>query len=90
MPDVRSIARLKFFALGISIKAVTSYFLKTGHRASFPLEFVEKHVAAGSSGKFLVVLRNIFSRPLKVEVVKNELYHVKKTPFKCIKNNYFC
>ena len=32
-----------------------------------------------------------FSCPSKVEVViKNELYHVKKNPFKCIKNNYFC
>ena len=35
--------------------------------------------------------RIIFSHPSKVEiVVKNELYHVKKNPFKCIKNNYFC
>ena len=34
---------------------MTSYFLKTGHRASFLLEFGEKHVAAGLSGKFLVL-----------------------------------
>ena len=51
---------------------MTSYFLKTGYRASFLLEFVEKHVAAGPSGKFLVVhgaTELIFSRPSKVEVV---------------------
>ena len=40
---------------------------------------------------FLCLLYNqelFFSRPSKVEVVvKNELYHVKKNPFKCIKNN---
>ena len=34
---------------------MTSYFLKAGHRASFLLEFAEKYVAAGPSGKFLVV-----------------------------------
>ena len=65
---------------------MTSYLLKTGHRASFLLEFAEKHVAAGPSGKFLVVhgaTKNFF---FQVEVViKNELYHVKKSPFKCSK-----
>ena len=69
---------------------MTSYLLKTGHRASFLLEFVEKHVAAGPSRfflfwLFLCLLYNqelFFSRPSKVEVVvKNELYHVKKNPF---------
>ena len=75
---------------------MTFYILKTVHCASFLLEFAEKHVAAGS------ILRKIscytwghqelfFSCPSKVEVVvKNELYHVKQNPFKCIKNNYFC
>ena len=52
---------------------MTSYFLKTGHHASFLLEFAEKHVAVGPSGKFLVVhgaTKNYFShRPSKVEVV---------------------
>ena len=42
---------------------------------------------------FLYLLYNqelFFSRPSRVEVVvKNELYHVKKNPFKCIKNYYF-
>ena len=58
---------------------MTSYFLKTGHRASFLLEFAEKHVAAGPSGKFGGTKNHFFSRPSKVEVVvKNKLYHVKK------------
>ena len=70
---------------------MTSYFLKTGHRASFLLEFAEKHVAVGPSCCTWGNQELFFSHPSKVEVVvKNELYHVKKNPFKCIKNNYFC
>ena len=61
MPDVRSIARLKYISYrSWYFYAVTSYFLKTSHRASFHLEFAEKHVAVGPSGKFLVVHRATF------------------------------
>ena len=77
------------------LQVVTSYFLKTGHRASFLLEFAKKQVATDSILKKIscCTLGNqglFFSCPSKVEVVKNKLYHVKKNPFKCIKNNYFC
>ena len=42
MPKIYNLSLLLFLSSD-------SYFLKTGHHASFLLEFVEKHVAAGLS-----------------------------------------